>query len=250
MKARIAARLASRRISPASPAQRPKGGLVRCFAYLRVSSRGQVDGDGFARQRQAIEAYAAAHGLHIVRWFIEEGVSGTTESMHRPAWLELMEALLANGVRTVVVEKLDRLARDYMIQEMVIRDFQKRGFTILSTCEPAIMDDPTDPTRRLVRTIMGAIAEYDKTMTVLKLRGARLRRRAAEGHCEGRKPFGTRPGETETLSLMLALRKQGLSYAAIAAELNHQQRPSREGRPWTHGTVGPVLSHAAHRAKR
>jgi DNA invertase Pin-like site-specific DNA recombinase len=56
-----------------------------------------------------------------------------------------------------------------------------------------------DPSRKLMRQIFGAIAEYEKTMIVLKLRGARARARAGRGRCEGRKPFGYYEGEATVL---------------------------------------------------
>jgi hypothetical protein len=62
---------------------------------------------------------------------------------------------------------------------------------------PDLLQD--DPSRKLMRQIFGAIAEYEKTMIVLKLRGARQRARARDGRCEGAKPFGALPGEAEVL---------------------------------------------------
>jgi hypothetical protein len=68
--------------------------------------------------------------------------------------------------------KLDCLARDLMIQEHIIADLQRRGINLISVAEPDLRSD--DPSRKMMRQIMGAIAEYDKSMVVLKLRGARL----------------------------------------------------------------------------
>ena len=89
------------------------------------------------------------------------------------------------GVKTILIEKVDRLARDLMIQETIINDLQKKGFDLISVVEG---DDllSGDPTRKLVRQVLGAIAEYDETMTVLKLRTARERIRARDGKCEVR----------------------------------------------------------------
>ena len=53
---------------------------------------------------------------------------------------------------------------------------------------------------------MGAVAQYDKNQIVLKLRGARMRKRAAEGRCEGRKPFGRSEAEKPAMVRMKALR--------------------------------------------
>ena len=85
--------------------------MTKAFAYLRVSGKGQVDGDGFTRQLVAIKTYAKAHNLQIVRVFREEGVPGATELENRPAFVEMMTALHSNGTRLVLIEKLDRLAR-------------------------------------------------------------------------------------------------------------------------------------------
>ena len=53
--------------------------------YLRVSSVGQVEGDGFARQAEAIDRFAAKAGFSIVESYREAGVSGTAELDNRPA---------------------------------------------------------------------------------------------------------------------------------------------------------------------
>ena len=57
-----------------------------------------------------------------------------------------------------------------------------------------------------MRQVFGAIAEYEKSMIVLKLRGARNRKRAKTGRCEGRKPYGFYPGEKKVIERMKALK--------------------------------------------
>jgi DNA invertase Pin-like site-specific DNA recombinase len=73
--------------------------MPKAHAYLRISGKGQVQGDGFTRQLKTICDYAAAHDIRIVNVFREKGVSGAKESADRPAWSELMTALHAYGVR-------------------------------------------------------------------------------------------------------------------------------------------------------
>jgi DNA invertase Pin-like site-specific DNA recombinase len=214
--------------------------MTKAFAYLRVSGRSQVSGDGFPRQRAAIKEYAATHDLKIVREFREGGVSGTVENMNRPAWQELMMALHSNGVRTILIEKLDRLARDLMVQETAIADLRKNGFTLVSVAEPDLM--ASDPTRVLIRQMMGAVAQYDKSQIVLKLRAARMRKRAQTGRCEGRKPFGHYEGEQAILERMRALRSEGLGFDRIAAALNAEGRAPRAGKRWGGFTVNCILS--------
>ena len=88
---------------------------VKAYGYLRVSGQGQIEGDGYTRQRQAIEQYCKASGLEIVNWY-EEQETGTTQD--RPELAQMMVDLELNGkeVQTVVIERLDRLARDLQFQ--------------------------------------------------------------------------------------------------------------------------------------
>ena len=146
---------------------------------------------------------------------------------------------LKNGTRLVLIEKLDRLARDLMIQETIIADLQHQGFQLISAAEPDLLKD--DPTRKLMRQMMGAIAEYEKAMTVAKLRVARERKRQRTGRCEGRKPYGHREGERETIERMKVLRREGRGYDSIAAILTAEGTTTRKGTPWHAAGVRRVL---------
>jgi DNA invertase Pin-like site-specific DNA recombinase len=214
--------------------------IVEAFGYIRVSGRGQLDGDGFPRQRAAIQRYADANGITIVRWFEERAVCGATEWENRPAWSEMVQRL--NGVRTIVIERLDRLARELFIQEYILRDLKKRGVTLISAAEP---DLDSDPGRVLFRQMMGAIAQYDRTMVVLKLRAARRRMKATGVRCEGRKAYGARPGEQAIIDRITEQRAAWWTFDAIAAALNAEGVPTRTaGRRW----FGSTVSKIAHRS--
>jgi DNA invertase Pin-like site-specific DNA recombinase len=212
--------------------------MTPCFAYLRVSGKSQVDGDGFERQERAINAYCAANGIAVKRVY-RESFTGTAESMDRPAWVDMMAEIMANGVKTIVIEKLDRLARDQMVQEHIVRDLQSRKITLISVEEPDLCRD--DPTRKLLRTIMGAISEYDKTMIVLKLRGARKRKRDRGERCDGAKPYGELPGEAEVLVRARALQGGGVSPAKIAESFNALGIKPRKGDRWHPHVIARIL---------
>jgi DNA invertase Pin-like site-specific DNA recombinase len=214
--------------------------MQKAFGYLRVSGKGQVRGDGFPRQLEAIRGYARAHGIKIVRVFEERGVCGATDLENRPALSELMQALHSNGVLLVLIEKLDRLARDLMVQETIIGDLRKAGFELVSVAEPDLLQD--DPTRKLMRQFMGAIAEYEKAMIVLKLRGARIRAKARAGRCEGRKPFGYYPGEQAVIARMKELRSAGLGFDRIAEQLNAEGIKPRKGARWWGRSINNTLT--------
>ena len=211
---------------------------LKVFGYTRVSSLGQCDGDGLTRQRQAITDYAESHEMEVVFIYQEEGVSGTVE--HRPALAEMMLSLEINGhgITTIIIEKIDRLARDLMIQEAIINDFQKKKFKLISVYEGDDMLS-NDPTRKLVRQVLGSIAEYEKKMIVLKLKLARDRIKALTGHCEGRKGYK----ELNQSALLMAkfLRDSGKTYATIAEELNDSGHKAASGGKFTARRVQDML---------
>ena len=103
---------------------------------------------------------------------------------------------------------------------------------------------PDDPTRTL--QVLASVAQFDKAVTVLKLRAARERLRRKDKRVEGRKPYGFRPDEQKILDHMRQWRAlprgQRLSYAAIAARLNVEGHTTRYGKPWTRAGVFQVLS--------
>jgi DNA invertase Pin-like site-specific DNA recombinase len=143
----------------------------------------------------------------------------------------------------VLIEKLDRLARDLMVQETIIGDLRKRGYDPVSVTEPDLLQ--RDPTRVLMRQVFGAIAQYEKAMIVAKLRGARERVKAKSGRCEGRKPFGYFEGESETLQRIRELRSEGLGFDRVAERLNAEGFKGRSGGKWHGLVVNRILTRSA-----
>lgn len=225
------------------------------YAYLRVSSASQVEGDGFDRQRDKICAWAKAH-KHSVRFtFQDEGVSGTLDTAFRPALANLVAAIAALPPEEprpiVVVEKADRLARDLIVGELILRQFREAGITVIEAEGGSDLTTGSDnPTATLIRQILSAVAEFEKTSLVNKMRAARQRIKASGERCEGRRPFGATPAEGATLAQMRWLHGLHHSTRQIAAVLNRDndlnwadpRYPSRSGKPWTHGAVAKILN--------
>lgn len=216
------------------------------FGYVRTSGQSQVNGDGPERQRLKIAEYAEANGIQVVEIFEEKGVSGAKEFIDRPAWMEMISKL--NGTNTIIVEGLDRLAREMGLQEYVLADLGRRGITLLSTREDDVQNP--DPSRVLFRQLMGSIYQFEKSMIVLKLRGARQRMKKATGRCEGRKPYGEakKPedaaGELATLARMKELNGT-MSINAIARTLNAEGLKPRDGVRWYPAVVQRILKAAS-----
>lgn len=222
--------------------------MQKAYCYLRVSGKGQLKGDGPERQKVKIKAYCKANRIEIVGWYSE---SETGTEQDRPQLARLMVDLENNGVgiQTVVIEKLDRLARDLMVQEAIVRDFNKKGVQLISADEGPDLAS-SDPTRKLIRQMFGAIAEYDKAMLVLKLRAARQRKRLRTGKkVEGAKAYGEdSPEERAVIKQIRMMRRtrrgghRGLTYAKIAEELNAEGVPTKKGKKWTAQLVHHVCT--------
>jgi DNA invertase Pin-like site-specific DNA recombinase len=165
-----------------------KAKLAKAVAYIRTSSAANVgaDKDSDKRQRVAIEQYGKRSGLEIVEWFYDPAVSGADPIEARPGFSALLARIASNGVRTIIVETASRFARDLMVQEVGFAKLQGLGVKLVAADSPHSFLDDT-PTSKLIRQILGAVSEFDKAMIVAKLKGARDRKRALTGKCEGRK---------------------------------------------------------------
>jgi DNA invertase Pin-like site-specific DNA recombinase len=223
--------------------------VTKAFAYLRVSGKGQVSGDGFPCQREAIKRYAQANAVKLVREFCDEGISGGSDLVDRPALSEMRDALLSNGVRLFLIERVDRFGarpHDSGVHSRRVPEARVRnrvGYQNLTSCRD-------DPTRILMRQLLGVFFQYEKTLIVNKLRGARNRIRTAAGRCGDRKPYGYLDGEKAVIERMVSLRGAGMSYERIADELNRAGVPTRKaGKRWFGSTVNGILAQTAPSAR-
>lgn len=218
----------------------------KAVSYLRCSGLGQVGGDTWDRQTAAITKYAKHHGLEVVDTFRDAGVSGTKDLDNRPGLATLLDRVESNGVKIVLVENATRLARDLMVGEVILQQLTNAGCRVIAADSGTDLSaDSDDPTRRLIRQVLGAVAEFDRRVTVMKLRAARDRKRSRGVRCEGRKPFGTFPGESETLARIRELRRKPpygrrRSLQQVCDALNAEGRPTRSGKLWTKQAVNRI----------
>lgn len=145
--------------------------------YLRVSSRGQVDGWPLEQQEQVIRNWAEQHGLPIIA--IERSAdgweSGATGFGQRDGW-QAVEAHLATGnVGWIAVAAVDRLSRDFLnIAEQLHRWIEQdiaigapgQGFASLEGIGPFLMQllgllSEQERTRLISRVIPGMIPRME-----------------------------------------------------------------------------------------
>jgi len=223
------------------------------FAYLRVSSAGQVDGHGFQRQEAAVRAYAAQHGFQVVETF-RDAHTGTDAD--RPAFSAMVGAIKADGVRHVIIERLDRFARDIGVQIALLGIIQREGVTLIeaSTGRDVTAALADDPMAKGMVAIQGVFHQIEKELLVRKLKQTRDAVRAATGRCGGRYPYGEDPNRPDEADLVAAVRRlhrrspktgKRRSAQAIADELTRLRLPTRSGTPWSRHTVREILKRLA-----
>jgi DNA invertase Pin-like site-specific DNA recombinase len=229
---------------------------MRLAAYLRVSTDAQVDGLGLEVQEAAIKKWAYHDNHKISATFVDAGVSGSNGLDNRTGLADAFAALKAGSLKGLVVHRLDRLARDLIIQEQILAELRRGGWAVFSTSASEaqyIADDVGDPSRKLIRQVLGAVAEYERSMIALRLRSGRARKAADGGFAYGSPPFGYQAldgqlvpvaEEQATLRRVREMRDTGQSLRVIAATLNAEGVKPRRGRAWHPGVLSRIVDRA------
>ena len=161
---------------------------VPALAYLRTSSAANVGGDKDSdkRQREAIAAFARRAGFELAGEFYDAAVSGKDPIEGRPGFKALLERVVGNGVRVVIVEDASRFARHLLTQEAGISLLVGLGVRVMTAAGDDLTDSD-DEFRVAMRQIMGVFSQLEKTRLVKKLKAARDRKRKPGVRVEGRK---------------------------------------------------------------
>jgi site-specific DNA recombinase len=139
-------------------------------------------------------------------------------------------------------------------QEQLLAEVWRAGGEVFSTAggETDLRDDDADPSRKLVRRILGAVAEYERELLLLRLRRGRQLKATRGGYSGlGRPPCGWRaedPGarpvlaEQRALARMRELHRQGLSLRQVAAALDLEGHRPRRAPSWSPMAVSRALA--------
>lgn len=177
---------------------------VRTYGYGRVSTAEQT------AENQRLELEASGYQLTPRRWFTDS-ISGKVPAMQRPEFGRLM-AFLEPG-DTLVVSKLDRLGRDSLDVEATLRMLETMGVSVMVL--QLGKTDLTSTAGQLIRRILAAVADMERSMLVERTK-AGLERARSEGKHMGR-PWKT----TEAQRVQIKLRQQaGETVSALAREFN------------------------------
>jgi site-specific DNA recombinase len=228
---------------------------MKAAAYLRVSTEGQTGEDkfGLPAQEEAILSYAASQGIEIVAWYKDEGISGAT--LDRPGLQQLLTDAGAGGFDTLLVAKMDRVARDLFYSLFIEKELLLNEVQIISCSEPVSGHDPMNTA---FRQMMGVFAELEKSMISARMTGGRKQKARGGGYAGGGAAIGYRAkrgskvlqldqDKAPTVKRVFEIRQEqpGLTLQQLADQLNHEGFTTAQGKAFKPMQVKRVLDREA-----
>ncbi|HZT68932.1 MAG TPA: recombinase family protein [Terriglobia bacterium] len=177
---------------------------MRVALYGRVSTTNH--GQDVNMQLRELREYAGRRGFEVVGEYTDMA-SGAKDS--RPELNRLMADAGQREFDAVLVWKLDRFGRSLKHLVNALAEFEALGIAFISLKDNL---DLTTPAGRLMFQIIGAMAEFERSLIQERVR-AGLRNAKAKGRLLGR------PAVEADAAEVVRLRDQGLSMAAIARQL-------------------------------
>ena len=236
---------------------------MQAVGYCRVSGKNQIEKAGFVRQEEKIKRYCKKNKITLVEIYKEQ-VSGAKGENDRPEFTSMINSVLSKDARTIIVESLDRLAREYRIQEQILFYIASKGIDLISadSGENITQEIQKDPVKKALIQMQGIFSELEKSRLVRKLKDARERKKAATGKCEGAPAFGDLEQEKEILKYIVNARlhhekkylignrkRPPISFRDIAEDLNTKCSDGEKYQPkraekWTTFTVFHMFKRA------
>jgi DNA invertase Pin-like site-specific DNA recombinase len=177
---------------------------ARVAIYARVSTNG--NGQSPEMQLRESREYCERRGWPVAGEYVDTGISGAKD--RRPELDRLMSDAHKRRFDVVAVWKFDRFARSVSHLLRALDTFRVLGIEFVSLSESL---DTATPAGRMVFTVLGAVAELERSLIVERVR-AGLRNARAKGKRLGR------PRVYVNSARIAALRARGASWREISDE--------------------------------
>jgi len=178
---------------------------VKTAIYARVSTNS--GGQSPEMQVRELRDYCKRRGWKVGHEYIDEGISGAKES--RPQLNKLLADAHFRRFDAVVCWRFDRFARSVSHLLRALETFKALGIEFVSLSEQV---DTSTPAGKLVSTVLGAVAELERSLIAERVR-AGLRNARAKGKILGR------PRKKIDVSEIKRLRSAGSSWRAVGTAL-------------------------------
>ena len=212
-----------------------------CIIYARFSTDKQRE-TSIEDQARVCRTRAEALGLEVIGLHADNGVSGTTPVAARPSGAQLLADALAGRFRVLLLESLDRLSRNLVEQETIVRRLEHREIRIIGVADG--YDTASGTSRKLTRGVRGLVNEiYIDDLRAKTHRG--LCGQIERGFHAGGLAYGYRsvalegghrlevnPAQAEQVRWIYTRYAEGWSCQKIAATLNAQRVCGPRGGTW------------------
>ena len=211
--------------------------------YIRVSTADQSLSVG--AQETSGRAYVALRELGDVELYVDQ-VSGSTRLVQRAAGSRLAEAIEAGQVTNVVAARLDRLFRNTTDTLLTLHDWDRHGVALHLLDMGGSAVDTGSPMGRFLITMLAGMAEFERALGRERTAAALAEKRARGEYTGGAVPWGFSmadghlfPADTEiqVAEIVEFRRAAGVTWRAIADELNAEPDHRNRGRMWRHDTL-------------
>jgi DNA invertase Pin-like site-specific DNA recombinase len=216
--------------------------MDKAFAYLRTSSATNVgdDKDSEQRQMRAIEHYAKRNDIKIVGKYYDAGVKGSDPVMERPGFSALIADAAKKKIKLILVESPDRFARDLVVQITGHALLQTHEIALVPITAPDFFLQDT-PTAVMVRHILGAVAQFEKSTLVAKLKAARDRKSRKLGErIEGRR---ANPAAVQAAARILR-HKPDIGHRELSRKLAELKFLAPGGGPYSTSSISYIKARA------
>ena len=177
---------------------------MKAAIYARVST---TNGQDPEMQLRELREYCERRGWAMAGEYVDTGISGAREK--RPELDRMMAGAHRRRFDAVVVWKFDRFARSVSHLLRALETFKALGIEFVSLSEQV---DTSTPMGKMVFTVLGAVAELERSLIAERVR-AGLRNARAKGKRLGRPPRAV------DRARIAALRRSGASWTKIGRKL-------------------------------
>jgi DNA invertase Pin-like site-specific DNA recombinase len=179
--------------------------MIHCAIYARVSTSDQH----CELQLTELRRYAAARGWEIHGEYVDHGISGSKAS--RPALDRMMKDARERRIDCIIVWKLDRIGRSLKNFVAIAQELESLDVRLIAVTQ-GIDTDKQSPTGRLLMHILGAVAEFERSL---------IQERVVAGISVARSQGKTlgRPRRVFRRDEAREMRAAGVSWAEISQQL-------------------------------
>lgn len=220
------------------------------YAYLRLSTDEKKQSSSFEVQRTVIDEFANKNDLEPIKEYYQDSKSGA-ELEKRKGLMQLLNTIKRND--RVIVQKIDRLARDPMLHGWIRTEITRKGAELFIVDAEVNTDDPY---AEMMETIISAFANFERKMIKSRIQSTLNLKKENGEKLGGYVPYGydvieqdekkvliKNEAEQKVIRAIKRYSRDGMSLRGIASRLTERNIFTKSGKEFTHRQVKRILEY-------